>query len=264
MAGEKRKHPPIPVIVAVLALLIGGGAWWWWSSTNPATASAQDQVSGSVEANEYQVAAALSGRITDVKVAEGDEVTKGQELILLDRSATKLVLDQANQGVTAAKAALTNAKDDDDSTKADITAARARLKQAEAAVKLAKVQLGYTVVTAPRDGRVVSVTTNTGQNAGPGKTLLTMIDPTDLFVRVFVPETEIGNVRNGQAATLVTDSSTTTYQGTVSFIASQSEFTPNNVQTKDQRVKLVYEVRIRVSDTSGTLKAGMPVDVTFA
>ena len=70
--------------------------------------------------------------------------SKGQELILLDRSATKLVLDQANQGVTAAKAALTNAKDDDDSTKADITAARARLKQAEAAVKLAKVQLGYT------------------------------------------------------------------------------------------------------------------------
>ncbi len=264
MAGEKRKHPPIPVIVAVLALLIGGGAWWWWTSTQSATTSAQEQVSGSVEANEYQVAAALSGRITDVKVAEGDKVTKGQELVRLDQSATKLVLDQANQGVTAAKAALTNAKDDDDSTKADITAARARLKQAEAAVKLAKVQLGYTVVTAPRDGTVVSLTTNTGQNAGPGKTLLTMIDPTDLFVRIFVPETEIGNVRNSQAATLVTDSSTTTYQGTVSFIASQSEFTPNNVQTKDQRVKLVYEVRVRVSDSSGTLKAGMPVDVTFA
>ena len=264
MAGEKRKHPPIPVIVVVLALLIGGGVWWWWSSTHPTTVSAQEQVSGSVEANEYQVAAALSGRITDVKVAEGDKVTKGQELVRLDRSATKLVLDQANQGVLAAKAALTNAKDDDDATDSDVAAAKARLKQAEAAVKLARVQLGYTIVTAPRDGTVVSLTTNTGQNAGPGKTLLTMIDPTDLFVRVFVPETEIGKVKNGQAATLVTDSSTTTYEGTVSFIASQAEFTPNNVQTKDQRVKLVYEVRVRVSDTSGTLKAGMPVDVTFA
>jgi len=63
---------------------------------------------------------------------------------------------------------------------------------------------------------------------------------------------------------VVTDSSATTYPGTVSFIASESEFTPNNVQTKDQRVKLVYEVRVRVSDSSGTLKAGMPVDVTFA
>ena len=93
MAGEKRKHPPIPVIIVVLALLIGGGVWWWWTSTHPTTASAQEQVSGSVEANEYQVAAALSGRITDVTVAEGDTVTKGQELIRLDRSATKLVLD---------------------------------------------------------------------------------------------------------------------------------------------------------------------------
>ena len=167
MAGEKRKHPPIPVIVVVLALLIGGGVWWWWSSTHPTTVSAQEQVSGSVEANEYQVAAALSGRITDVKVAEGDKVTKGQELVRLDRSATKLVLDQANQGVTAAKAALTNAKDDDDSTKADIAAAKARLKQAEAAVKLAQVQLGYTIVTAPRDGTVVSLTTNTGPERRP-------------------------------------------------------------------------------------------------
>jgi HlyD family secretion protein len=257
MAGEKRKHPPIPVIVVVLALLIGGGSWWWWSSTHPATAVAQEQVSGSVEANEYQVAAALAGRVTDVKVAEGDQVTKGQPLVVLDRSAAKLQLEQAQQGLIAAKAALTNARNDDASTKADIAAAKARVKQAAAAVKLAQVQLGYTVIT-------VSVTTNTGQNAGPGKTLLTMIDPADLFVRVFVPETEIGNVKIGQGASVTTDSSQATHQGKVSFIASTSEFTPNNVQTKDQRVKLVYEVRVRVDDTSGTLKAGMPVDVTFA
>ena len=291
MAGEKRKHPPIPVIVVVLALLIGGGVWWWWSSTHPTTASAQEQISGSVEANEYQVAAALSGRVTAVKVAEGDQVTAGQELVRLDRSAAKLQVEQAQQGVKAADAALTNARDDDNSTKADIAAAKARLKQAQAAltnarddngstkadiaaakarlkqaqaaVKLAQVQLGYTLITAPRAGTIVSVTTNAGQNAGPGKTLLTMIDPSDLFVRVFVPEPDFGKVKNGQAATLVTDAGKS-FQGTVSFLASQSEFTPNNVQTKDQRVKLVYEVRVRVSDTTGTLKAGMPVDVTFA
>jgi len=263
MAGEKRKHPPIPVIVVVLLLLIGGGVWWWWSSTHPTTAAAQEQVSGSVEANEYQVAAALSGRITAVKVAEGDQVTAGQELVRLDRSAAKLQVEQAQQGVKAADAALTNARDDDNATKADIAAAKARLKQAQAAVKLAQVQLGYTVITAPRAGTIVSVTTNAGQNAGPGKTLLTMIDPSDLFVRVFVPEPDFGKVRSGQSATLVTDAGKS-FQGTVSFLASQSEFTPNNVQTKDQRVKLVYEVRVRVSDTSGTLKAGMPVDVTFA
>ncbi len=264
MAGEKRRHPPIPVIVVVLVLLIGGGSWWWWSSTQTTAPAAGLQESGSVEANEYQIAAALSGRVTAVRVAEGDQVTKGQELVRLDRSAPKLVLEQARQGVKAAKAAVTNAKDDDDATEADIAAARARLKQAEAGVKLAEVQLGYTIISAPRAGTIVSVTTNTGQNAGPGRTMLTMIDPADLFVRVFVSETEIGKVTMGQAATLTTDSSGDTYAGKVSFIASKAEFTPNNVQTKDQRVKLVFEVRVRVSDSTGTLKAGMPVDVSFA
>ncbi|MCC6496975.1 MAG: efflux RND transporter periplasmic adaptor subunit [Propionibacteriaceae bacterium] len=264
MAGEKRRHPPIPVIVVVLVLLIGGGAWWWWSTTQTPTTTARLQESGSVEANEYQVAAALSGRVTAVRVAEGDQVTKGQELVRLDRSAAKLSLEQARQGVKAARAAVTNAKDDDDFTEADIAAARARLRQAEAAVKLAEVQLGYTIVTAPRAGTIVSVTTNTGQNAGPGRTMLTMIDPADLFVRVFVAETEIGKVKLGQAATLTTDSSAETFSGSVSFIATHAEFTPNNVQTREQRVKLVFEVRVRVSDATGTLKAGMPVDVSFA
>ncbi len=264
MAGEKRRHPPIPVIVVVLVLLIGGGSWWWWSSTQTPATTAGLQESGSVEATEYQIAAALSGRVTAVRVTEGDQVTKGQELVQLDSAAAKLVREQARQGVNAAKAAVTNAKDDDDATDADVAAARARLKQAEAAVKLAEVQLGYTIVTAPRAGTIVSVTTNTGQNAGPGRTMLTMVDPADLFVRVFVAETEIGKVKQGQAVTLTTDSSAETYTGSVSFIASRAEFTPNNVQTREQRVKLVFEVRVRVSDATGTLKAGMPVDVSFA
>jgi HlyD family secretion protein len=60
------------------------------------------------------------------------------------------------------------------------------------------------------------------------------------------------------------DSSSEPYTGTVSFVASEAEFTPNNVETKDQRTKLVFAVRVRISDSSGALKAGMPVDVTFS
>jgi HlyD family secretion protein len=163
--------------------------------------------------------------------------------------------------VKAAEAALSNAKED--GTDADVSAARARLNQAEAAVDLAKVQLGYATVTAPHSGVVVTLTTNAGENAGPGRTLLTLSDPEDLFVRAFVPETQIGNVKVGQQATATTDPATEPYIGTVSFVASEAEFTPTNVETKDQRTKLVFEVRVRISDTSGTLKPGMPVDVTF-
>lgn len=261
--AKARKHPPIPVIILVVALLAGGGGWWWWSSTQPNPAAVGLSFTGAVESNQYQVGAALAGRITAVAVTEGDQVTKDAPLVELDSSAMKLQKQQAEQGVIAAKAALTNAKDDKDSTKADITAAQARLKQAEAAVKLADVQLGYTKVVAPRSGVVVSVTANVGQNAAPGKTLLTIADPTDLFVRVFVPETRIGQVKIGQAATVSTDSLTDQFRGAVSYVASEAEFTPNNVQTAEQRVKLVYEVRVTISDPSRSLKSGMPVDVTL-
>jgi HlyD family secretion protein len=260
MASESRKHPPIPVIIAVVLLLVGGGIWWWWSATQTSSTSAT-QFTGSVEANQYQITPALAGRITKVAVVEGDTVAKGQVLVTLDSAAMKLQLQQAEQGVVAAKAALTNARND--GTSSDVTAAKARVAQAKAAVKLANVQLGYATVTAPRDGVVTSVVANAGQNAAPGKTLATIIDPSDLFVRVFVPETQIGQVSVGQAAKLTTDSAPQSFTGTVSFIASQSEFTPNTVQTKDQRVKLVYEVQVRAADTTGTLKAGMPVDVAL-
>lgn len=261
-AHSRARRPPIPVIILVLALLVGGGGWWWWTSSQ-ASADAGDQLSGTVETTEYQISPALSGRITKVGVVEGDTVTKGQELVRLDRSALNLQLRQARQGVTAARAAVTNARNDDDATRADVAAAKARLAQAEAAVKLAEVQLGYTIVTAPRDGTVISVIANTGQNAAPGRTLLTIADSSQAFVRVFVPETEIGNVHLGQAARLRTDSRPDPWDGTVSFIASSAQFTPNNVQTRDQRVKLVFEVRVRVTDSSGTLKAGLPVDVAL-
>jgi HlyD family secretion protein len=258
-----RRHPPIPVIVVVLLLLVGGGTWWWWSSTHPGASASSEQLTGTAEANEYQISPAIAGRVTAVNVREGDQVIKGEQLVAIDSAAMKLQLQQAEQGVKAAKAAVKNAQDDNDATKADVTAAKARQAQAEAAVKLAKVQLGYTTVSSPANGTVVSVVTNVGQNAAPARTMLTVVDPGDLFVRVFVPETEIGRVAIGQAATATTDSSATAFDGKVTFIASTAEFTPNNVQTKDQRVKLVYEVRVKVSDASGTLKAGMPVDVTL-
>ncbi|MBK8459159.1 MAG: HlyD family efflux transporter periplasmic adaptor subunit [Micropruina sp.] len=182
-------------------------------------------------------------------------------MVALDSRAFDLQLTQAREGVKAAKAALTNARDD--GSKADVTAAKARLAQANAAVSLAKVQRGYATITAPHAGTVVSVTANAGQNASPGRTLITITDPADLTVRVFVPETRIGGVRIAQPVNVVSDSSTTGFEGTVSFIAAESEFTPNNVETKEQRARLVYQVRVRLGDSGGLLKAGMPVDVTF-
>jgi HlyD family secretion protein len=259
MAEHRRRRPLIPVMILLVLALAAGGYFWWRSAQ--ATESTGLSASGSVEAQQYQVASVIAGRVMKVAASEGDVVKQGQTLVVLDQSALKLQVEQTEQGVKAARAALSNAKED--GTDADVTAARARLNQADAAVDLAKIQLGYATVTAPHSGVVVTLTTNAGENAGPGRTLLTLSDPGDLFVRVFVPETQIGNVKIGQQATVTADSVSEPYLGTVSFVASEAQFTPNNVETKDQRTKLVFEVRVRISDTSGALKAGMPVDVTF-
>ncbi|MCW5952555.1 MAG: efflux RND transporter periplasmic adaptor subunit [Propionibacteriaceae bacterium] len=260
MATHKR--PPIPMIVLVVLLLAGGGFWWWWTTSHPAEADGVLRASGTAEAREYQVAPALTGRIDEVKVAEGDTVKAGDELVLLDHRALDLQVQQAEQGVKAAKAAVTNAEDDGDATKADVAAAKARQAQAEAAVELAKLQLGFATVTAPRDGQVVSLTANAGQNVAPGRALLTLTDPAEVFVRIFVGEPRIGEVKVGQQVRITSPSLDAEVGGTVSFVASQAEFTPNTVQTEDQRATLVFEVRIRVDDPAA-LRAGMPADVTF-
>lgn len=255
-----RKRPPIPVIVVLVLALAGGGAWWWWTSTHPAATT--QGASGVVESRQYQVASVLAGRVAGVLVAEGDTVTAGQVLVTLDAAALDLQAAQAGAGLDAAKATLQQAKDDDKSS-AEIAAADARVKQAEASVSLAKVQQGYATITAPHGGRVVTLTTNAGQNASPGKTLLTITDPADQFVRVFVPEPQLGGVKVGQAAHVTADGGQA-FDGTVSYVASDAEFTPNNVETADQRAKLVYEVRVTLPDSGGVLKPGLPTRVTFA
>ncbi len=259
MATHKR--PPVPAIVLIVLLLLGGGFWWWWTATQSGPVDTSLRASGTAESREYQVSPALTGRVTAVAVAEGDTVRAGDELVALDKAALELQVRQAEQGVKAAKAAVTNAEDDEDATKADVTAAKARVAQAEASVELAKLQLGFTSVTAPRDGVVVSLTTSEGQNAAPGRAVATLVDPADVFLRVFVPEPRIGEVTLGQSVALTTSTGETT--GRVSFIAAEAEFTPSTVQTEDQRARLVFEVRIAVDDPAA-VRPGMSVDVVFA
>ena len=102
-----------------------------------------------------------------------------------------------------------------------------------------------------------------GENAAPGKTLATIADLDDLKVSVYIPETRIGEVRLGQKAIVYVDSSDTAFDAEVTFISSNAEFTPSNIETKDQRVKLVYEVRVKLTGGGDVLKPGMPVDVEF-
>ncbi|MHB1341287.1 MAG: HlyD family secretion protein [Coriobacteriia bacterium] len=250
----------IPIVIAVVALVAAG---WWGYSTYLADGEDGTELlggSGTIEAEEVSVASLVAGRIASASATEGVAVEKGAVLFVLESDILDAQVAQAEAGVRAAQAALTQVKDDDGSA-AEIAGATARVDQAKAALAMATAQRDYLTVTAPLDGTITSVVGAVGETAAPGKTLATIADLNNLTVSVYIPETRIGEVRLGRTATVRVDSSDTTFEAVVTFISSQAEFTPSNVETKEQRVKLVYEVRLSVTNSGDVLKPGMPADV---
>ena len=140
---------------------------------------------------------------------------------------------------------------------------RAQVAQAESAVKPIDAALANMVVHAPFGGIVTVRHREPGETVAPGVPVLTLMNPDDRWVRIYVPENRIGQVRLGAKATITADSfAGKTYGGEVVFIASAAEFTPKTVQTSEERVKLVYAVKVRVAGDPGLeLKPGMPADV---
>jgi HlyD family secretion protein len=144
-----------------------------------------------------------------------------------------------------------------------IDAQRAQLAQAEAARQAIEATLTNLTLRAPFDGLVTVRYREPGEIVPAGSPVLAVMNRADRWIRIFVPETRIGAVRIDQAATITTDTfSRKTYAGRVVFIASEAEFTPKTVQTAQERVKLVYAVKVRITgDADFDLKPGMPADV---
>jgi len=144
-----------------------------------------------------------------------------------------------------------------------IEAARALVAQAEAAVRAADAGLANMVIRAPFDGVVTVRHREPGEIVGAGSAVVSLMDRGDRWVRIYVSEARIGAVRTGQAATITSDTfKGRTYAGEVVYISSEAEFTPKNVQTSEERVKLVYAVKVRITGDAGfELKPGMPADV---
>jgi HlyD family secretion protein len=139
--------------------------------------------------------------------------------------------------------------------------ARSRLAQAEAALKLAETQLGYTTVRSSLTGVVLSKNIEPGEYVAPGTPVVTVGDLVHVWLRGYIPEDQLGRVKVGQRAIITTDTFPgKEYEGRVAFISSESEFTPKNVQTPKERVKLVYRIKIDITNPNMELKLGMPAD----
>ncbi len=145
--------------------------------------------------------------------------------------------------------------------RADGMTRQAEIQQAEAEVAIAETRLEDTEVVSPIDGVVLVKAAETGEVIAGGMTLATIGDLARPWLRAYINETDLGRVQLGTEVRVTTDSfPDKSYPGRISFIASEAEFTPKQIQTEGERVKLVYRIKIDMENPNGELKSNMPAD----
>ena len=231
--GPRRHRPPRRRLLGVLALLlvlVGLGAWLLVRQASPG--DGRLVASGTLEVEEVTVAAQAAGQVVELDVDEGDPVQADQRLVrladpVLDVQSRQATIDPAQQ-------------------------------------QLMRAQLEKLELRAPIAGVVQKRLVHRGEFVGLGAPLLTVADPTDLKLTVYIAEADLGRVFVNQAVDLRADAFPgQSFPGRVTSIASRAEFTPRNVQTQRDRQNLVFAVTVRVPNASGALKAGLPADAAF-
>lgn len=218
------------------------------------------------------------------EIAEGRAALRGAEERLADAqrdlartrrlfeggAVSQEMMDKAETAAQVAESAVDQARErvrilEEGPRQERVAAQRAAVAQADAAVAQVNAALSNSVVIVPFPGVVTLRHREPGETVSPGVPVLTVMDPEDRWVRIYVREDRIGEVRLGQEATIRADTyPDRSYRGEVVFISSEAEFTPRNVQTTEERVKLVYAVKVRITeDPSYDLKAGIPADVVL-
>ena len=313
---------PIVAVIALLAFRLVRER----STRDPGTI----RVSGNVEITSAQVSFKLPGRVMQRLISEGETVTNGQVVALLDKTeleqevamcradaqAVQAVLAELEAGsrpeeIEQSAAALEIAKAEAKRVESEfarqkglfqqkvistreleaaeaasnmaaakvreaearltllkkgpreetIRAARSRLEQTRQAVALAETRLGYASLTAPLSGIVLTEGVENGEYVVPGTPVVTVGDLLSVWLRAYINETDLGRVKIGQTVKVTTDTyPRKAYEGRLSFIAPQAEFTPKNVQTTQERVKLVYRIKVDIANPNQELKPGMPAD----
>ena len=175
-------------------------------------------------------------------------------------------LDNAEAGYKIAKASFQKATENyllvkEGPRKEDIEDARAQVEQARASLKLAETQLSYTVLHSPLSGVVLVKASEMGEVVNPGTSILTLADLGNVWLKAYIPETDLSKVKWGQEVIVTTDlRPKKEYKGKISFISSQAEFTPKSIQTEKERVTLVYRIKVDIPNPDRELKPGMPAD----
>ena len=226
------------------------------------------QARGGYEMAEAQFRLALKGaREEDLLQAEANFKNANDDLNRMEdlyraKSVSEKQLDDARTRFTVTQQIWEKTKRG--SRQEEIDAARARRDQTNAQMASLQKKVDDCVVTAQAAGTITKRFVEQGELAGTGMALYRISDLSMMDITIYVSEANLPKVRLNQKAVVHIDAfDKKNFEGRVTFISSTAEFTPKNIQTNDERTKLVFSVKVKVPDPDGTLKAGIPADVTL-
>ncbi len=210
---------------------------------------------------------AVSAEQIDTARAAAKATRAQRDAARAQRDAAQIQLGAAGAGVAQARAALAVAEANRQTIgirQQDAVASRAQLAQAQALLQQVEILRSYTVLKAPMAGVVVAKNVEVGDLVGVGAPVVTVADLSQVYLRVFVSERDLARVKLGQLVDVRVDGFPgRTFRGTVDQINSTAEFTPRNVQTKEERVKLIFGVKVALPNPEGVLKPGLPADAVI-
>lgn len=241
---------------------------------------------GNVEIRQVDMSFRVEGKIAKMLVEEGDHVKKGQLLAYLEDTNYRSTYEKNMADIKALTANSANAqaqyarniplcadgttsKQECDTLKNTKDSSKAALDASVASSKSAKKNLLDTKMYAPEEGIIMTRIQEPGAVVEPSNPIYTMAKTKPVWVRAYIPETSLANIKYGMKAMVLTDTinpktgKPREYSGWVGYISPVAEFTPKTVQTEDLRTDLVYRVRVYIYELDEYLRQGMPVTVKF-
>ena len=272
------------IVVLVLIILLIAGLCIFFYKANKKDTSNELTLFGNIEIRQVDLSFQVSGLVSKLLKEEGDTVKKGELIAVMDESDYDANFKRAEAEVDRTLATQKDATDkynryaplgvDDTVSKQEIESlynaqnkANADYKAAVANKDYLSNQLKYTKLYAPENGTIMVRVVEPGSNVQKGQPVYTMAKTNPVWVRAYVNEKDLGNIKYGQEVNVYTDTvnpqtgKKREYKGQIGYISPVAEFTPKTVQSTDTRTDLVYRIRVYIYDIDEYLRQGMPVTI---
>ncbi len=272
-------------IAALVLIILIAGLCIFFCKANKKDTSNELTLFGNIEIRQVDLSFQVSGLVSKLLKEEGDTVKKGELVAVMDDSDYSANFKRAAAEVDRTLATQKDAADkynryaplgvDDTVSKQEVESlynarnkANADYKAAVANKDYLSNQLKYTKLYAPEDGTIMVRVVEPGSNVQKGQPVYTMAKNSPVWVRAYVNEKDLGNIKYGQRVNVFTDTTDPNtgkkreYKGQIGYISPVAEFTPKTVQSTDTRTDLVYRIRVYINDIDEYLRQGMPVTIT--